>query len=192
MKKRHIVMLAALAVTAWPALFGDKTPNGGIATPVERSGRSKGTAVQSAGARADDVTNGNSASESSSDKRKKAKREVTILALRDRTELIGGASSGNSGNLFTSQSWAPPPPPPAKAGPTLPPTAPAIPFTFLGKKHEDAAWEVYLAHGETTLIAREKSTIEGTYRVDSIKPPLLTLTYLPMSQQQTLPIGDAE
>jgi hypothetical protein len=194
MKARHIVMLAALAITAWLASFGDKTPSGGVAEPVKRPASSKSASAPHSVATAtnvDNVSGSGSAAESGASSKQKHKPEVEILALRDRTELIGGASSGNGGNLFTSQSWAPPPPP-VKAGPPPPPTAPAMPFTFLGKKHEDATWEVYLAHSETTLIVREGSMIEGTYRVESIKPPLLTVIYLPMNQRQTLPIGDAE
>ena len=194
MKARHMVMLAALAVTAWLAFFGDKTPSGGVAEPTKRSVPSKNTATphtEASAASVDNVEGSGRTAENGASVKQKHKPEVEILALRDRTELIGGASSGNGGNLFTSQSWAPPPPP-VKAGPPPPPTAPAIPFTFLGKKHEDATWEVYLAHSETTLIVREGSMIEGTYRVESIKPPLLTVIYLPMNQRQTLPIGDAE
>ncbi len=34
MKPRHMLMLAGLAISAWLALFGDKTPDDGIAAPA--------------------------------------------------------------------------------------------------------------------------------------------------------------
>jgi len=46
-----------------------------------------------------------------------------------------------------------------------------------------------LARDEQTFIAREQTVIEGSYRVESIKPPTLTLTYLPLNQVQMLTIG---
>jgi hypothetical protein len=91
--------------------------------------------------------------------------------------------------LFDSQTWDPPPPPPPKPGPPPPPVAPPLPYVVIGKKLEDLAWEVYLTRGEQTFIAREKLVLEGQYRVDSIKPPTMTLTYLPLNQTQTLTIG---
>jgi hypothetical protein len=66
-----------------------------------------------------------------------------------------------------------------------------LPYTFLGQKLEDGAWEVYLAHGDQTFIVHEKSMIEDIYQVESIKPPTLTLTYMPLKQTQTLTIGGA-
>ncbi len=192
MKPRHVLILAALAATSWLAFFGGKASDEGIAKPVERTGSSKASSAQRTVAASDNSNSGDRRTDGSTSLKRKDKPEIAILALRDRTELIGGASSGSDAGLFGAQSWAPPPPPPAKPGPPPPPTAPAMPFTFLGMKHEDAVWEVYLAKGDTTLIVHEQSVIEGTYRVDSIKPPALTLTYLPMNQKQTLTIGEAD
>ncbi len=109
---------------------------------------------------------------------------------------VGAAIAGLQPNdnipheaLFDSQTWDRPPPPPPKPGPPPPPVAPPLPYVVIGKKLEDQAWEVYLTRGEQTFIAREKLVIEGQYRVDSIKPPTMTLTYLPLNQTQTLTIG---
>ena len=109
---------------------------------------------------------------------------------------VGAAIAGLQPNdnipheaLFDSQTWDPPPPPPPKPGPPPPPVAPPLPYAVIGKKLEDQAWEVYLTRGEQTFIAREKLVIEGQYRVDAIKPPTMTLTYLPLNQTQTLTIG---
>ncbi|MCC2956584.1 hypothetical protein LK542_13270, partial [Massilia sp. IC2-477] len=69
------------------------------------------------------------------------------------------------------------------------PTAPPLPFTFIGKSLQDGAWEIYLARGDRTYLVRENTVIDGTYRVDAVRPPVLTLTYLPLNQVQQLNIG---
>jgi hypothetical protein len=67
-----------------------------------------------------------------------------------------------------------------------------VPFTYLGKKAADGTWEVYLARGDDTLIVRERSVIDSTYRVEEIKPPTMRLVFLPLKLVQTLDIGDAD
>jgi len=176
MKPRHLAMGAALLVAAGLVVFGDKTPDAGVAEPVERAARvvapSAPVTVASAPAT-------------------KAGAEPVILRLRPRAELMG--ESGADGSpLFGSQNWNPPPPPPAKvadAPPPPPPSAPPLPFTLIGKSVGSGAYEVYLARGDQVYLVREKTTIDGTYRVDKIVPPMLTLTYLPLNQVQQLNIG---
>ena len=67
--------------------------------------------------------------------------------------------------------------------------APALPFTYVGKAAEKGEWEVFLARGDKTYLARKNDVLDGTYRVDAIAPPNLTLTYLPLNQIQQLNIG---
>jgi hypothetical protein len=179
MKQRHLILAATLAGAAWLALFGDKTPAGNIAEPVVR------TAKRPAVRPATQPVNNASA---------KAASVPEIEALIAREELIGGAqaAAGASVALFGSQNWNPPPPPPPKPAPPPPPTAPPVPFTYLGKKSEDGKWEVYVGRDDQTLILHENSEIDGTYRVDAIRPPTMTLTYLPLKQPQTLAIGGTE
>lgn len=184
MKKQHMLMAGALLVAAELAFFGDKTPASGIAEPVTRASKTTSAHV---------VTNAVTTTAPSAQRKDAAPRETTILTLQARETLIGGATAAKpDAALFASQSWTPPPPPPPKALPPPPPTAPPLPFTYLGKKLEDNIHEVYLARGEQTYIVREQSVIEGTYRVDAIKPPQLTLTYLPLNQVQTLTIGGSD
>lgn len=133
---------------------------------------------------------------------------IQILPLQDRADLLGQSAPAPTPKpakgqtpvpdqlkpepLFDSQTWNPPPPPPPKPTPPPPPVAPPLPYLVLGKKFEDQSWEVYLARGDQTFIAREKGTLENQYRVDSIKPPTMTLTYLPLNQVQTLTIGGTD
>jgi hypothetical protein len=56
----------------------------------------------------------------------------------------------------------------------------------------DEVWEVFLSRGDETLIVREGQTIESSYRIDAVKPPNLTLTYLPLGEQQQLRIGETD
>ena len=69
--------------------------------------------------------------------------------------------------------------------------APPLPYKFAGKAHDGSGWKVFLARGENTYIVHAAMTLEGSYRVESIAPPVMTLTYLPLNQTQTLDIGPA-
>ena len=111
-----------------------------------------------------------------------------ILAIRPRT------GSAHVENTFAPHDWTPPPapkrePPPP---PPPPPTAPPLPFTVLGKKLEDGAWQVFLARQDQIFSVKQQDIIENTYRIEEIRPPIMTLTYLPLNQRQTLPIGGTE
>lgn len=172
MKIPYFLFAAAALIATWLALSGDKVVEK-IAAPRDTAHRI--VVSQSL------VSEHRSASD--------------ILALRQREELIGGAHAENrADNLFRSQSWLPQPVAAslvATAPPPIP-TAPPLTYAYLGKKMEDGNWEVYLARGEQTFIVREQATLDYNYRVDSIQPPIMTLTYLPLKQQQTFSIGSIE
>jgi hypothetical protein len=173
MKRRHLLLGAALAIAGGLAAFGDKSPDTGVAEPVARVAQPPRPPVRTA------KTAGMGAAPS-------------ILRLVPREALIGDSADefkAGENNLFASQDWTPPPPPPAPAPPPPPPSAPPLPFTYIGKSVGDGAWEVYLVRGERTYLVREKTVIDGAYRVDTIAPPILTLTYLPLNQVQQLNIG---
>lgn len=182
MKPLHLVMGGALALAAWLGLFGDKRPDSGIAEPVTRTVKVARAAATAGAVRTTSAGTPTNLVDADA-----------VLAVQPRAELLGGQSTTASA-LFGTHSWEPPPQKvvPQKALPPPRPTAPVLPFTYLGKKAEDGAWEVYLARGEQTYIVREHALLEGVYRVETIKPPLLYLTYLPLKQMQTLSIGGAE
>lgn len=117
---------------------------------------------------------------------------IRIAALSPRKELLG-SPSGEHRDLFSERAATPSLPsvaPPQADVPPLPTTL-VMPFTYIGKKAEGGAWEVYLARGDEPLIVREQTVIDSTYRVVSIKPPTLSLVYLPLNVVQTLDIGSA-
>lgn len=92
--------------------------------------------------------------------------------------------------LFSRHDWAPPPPPPPKPAPPPKPTAPELPYRFMGRLLQDGkAPQVYLTNGNRAVVAQAGSVVDDVYRVESISDELLTLTYLPLNQQQTLALG---
>ncbi|HEX7888785.1 MAG TPA: hypothetical protein VF522_05430 [Ramlibacter sp.] len=92
--------------------------------------------------------------------------------------------------LFAARSWQPAAPVIANNAPPPPPTAPGLPFVYLGKMLVGEQLTVFLAHQDRNLVVKEGETIDGTWRIDSIRGPVLTLTYLPLDTQQTMHIGE--
>jgi hypothetical protein len=188
MKPRHLALGAALAAAALLVLFGDRSPDAGVAEAVERAPAARpASAVAPAAAviaASAAVREPAAASAAGSAPR--------ILALVPREVLIGDSDEQfrqAENGVFGRQDWTPPPPPPVAPPPPPPPSAPPLPFTFIGKSVADGAWEIYLARGDRTYVVRDKTVIDGTYRVDAIAPPVLTLTYLPLNTVQQLNIG---
>ena len=104
-----------------------------------------------------------------------------------------GKSSGESSvDAFARHSWYVPPPPP-RPGPPRKPTAPPLPFKYMGRLVEPGREIVFLTGSQDRNYAVSAGdTITGTYRVESISEKQMTLTYLPLDQQQTLQFGGRE
>lgn len=170
--KRWWILGPLLVGSALLALLGDKTPVDGAAVvvvaskPVASSGHSVAGLTAPA-----------------------PQPEARVLVPRD--QLVTSGQRAPVRDLFSQHSWTPPSP---KIKPVvLPepvPTAPPLPFAYLGKKLEGGHWEVYLGQGDKTLVVREGQVLEGLYRVGSIKPPQMELMYLPLGQAQNLSIGE--
>jgi hypothetical protein len=92
--------------------------------------------------------------------------------------------------LFQSKSWyVPPPPPPASLlppPPPLPPSAPQLPFTFIGRMIDGNNVTLYLSKNNQQYSARLSDVLDDTYRVDKITDKRAVLTYLPLNIQQEL------
>ena len=186
MNPRHIAMGVALLGAGALVVFGDRKPDSGVAEAVERKPARAGASVVPA-APALRRAQGTGAPDAG---------DPAILRLASRATLIGNSDEamGAGQDVFGRRDWTPPPPPPPPAStvkppPPPPPSAPPLPFIYLGKAASEGHWEVYLAIGEKTYIARDQMVIDGTYRVDAIAPPTMTLTYLPLNQVQQLNIG---
>ncbi len=191
MTPRQIALGGALALAAGLAFFGDKSPSGQVSEAVERR---PAAAAKSASASVPVPVPAPALAKSPA-KGAAAPAEPQIVALRPRAALVGEAGDavfGAGEGPFLSQNFnppPPPPPPPVAAPPPPPPSAPPLPFTYLGKAVGSGSWEVFLVRGDQTYIVRLETVIDGTYRVDAIAPPVMTMTYLPLNQVQQLNIG---
>ena len=99
-----------------------------------------------------------------------------------------GAAQQTAGiDPFRSKSWyvAPPPPPAPK------PTAPPLPFRFVGRVVEDGETRVFLAQQNRYLIVRAGDVINATYGVEAIDERSVHFIYLPLKEAQTLAMGGA-
>jgi hypothetical protein len=190
MKTKHAVMAVAFVVCAGLLVFADRTPPDQVVEAASRT-------VRGPAAPADATNSTNNPDAMSATNGAHGGPAAGILALRSRTELFGAGDSGAHHELFGSQSWGPSLPSMAPANSQIPPLPPlpaamVMPFTYLGKKSSDGVWEVYLARGDETLIVHDQTVIDSVYRVESIKPPVLTLVYLPQKTVQTIDIGSAD
>lgn len=169
MNRRLILLGVAALGAAGLAIFGDRTPSG--------------TATVEAAPRAAKAP----------EPARRAKHAAEILALQPRATLIGHDVPTHPPSLFGSDMFAKQPTVEDKSAAAEPPSGPPpLPFTYLGKKYENATWEVFLAIGDQTYFVREGSVIDQIYAVNSIRPPILTLTFLPLKQLQTMTIGGDE
>lgn len=108
------------------------------------------------------------------------------------SSAVTAASGVEVVNVFGSTSWyvPPPPPPPPPPAPPPVPTAPPLPFTYLGR-YEDAPTQLtILLKGERMYTVARGDVIEDIYRVDQVTPGMVELTYLPLNIKQTLRTGE--
>src|SRR5439155_14987028 len=106
--------------------------------------------------------------------------------------------------LFASHSWYTPPPPPlpAPAPPPLSaaqlaalntPTAPPLPYSYIGSYTPDGSQPVFfLTQGDRVYNVRVGDNLNDTYSVDSFTNGLLVMTYKPLKIQQQLSVGGAK
>jgi hypothetical protein len=88
--------------------------------------------------------------------------------------------------LFAVHSFQPPPAADLKP---QKPTAPPLPFRYLGGIEDNDGQAVFLTDGGRTYVAHSGDTLDGRYRVAEITPQQVTLVFLPLAQQQILATG---
>jgi hypothetical protein len=174
MKTRRIVLLGGLIASALLAVFGDRSKPGEVILPSHDKSRSSIASVADGSRSAaldgpDGVSN------------------PTVMILQDRSALAGGESTkGLADNvLFSAHSWTPPPPAPTA---TDKPTAPPLPFTYLGKEFEAGQWRVFLARESAVFIVKDNDVIDDRYRVEKITPSSVTVLYVPLNEAQQMSI----
>ncbi|MBF8745186.1 hypothetical protein E2H86_01715 [Pseudomonas putida] len=102
-------------------------------------------------------------------------------------------------DLFPAQQWSKPQtlatvteqpvvvaPPVAVA-----PSAPLLPFQFVGRMGDRDDLQIFLQSGEKLYVVRQGDVIDDTYRLDRVSANELDLVYLPLHQSQTLSVGSA-
>jgi hypothetical protein len=117
--------------------------------------------------------------------------ELDWAALEQRFKREGEREA--VGDAFAPKSWrapARPAPPVAAPGPPPAPQAPALPFTYLGQLQEDGRTVVFLAAQGSNYPVRVGDSVLDAYRVERITERAVTLRYLPLDLEQTLPIGE--
>jgi hypothetical protein len=110
-----------------------------------------------------------------------------LTALAHRT-----ADPSNAGALFAPNSWYVAPPPPAAAPPPRPaaPTAPPMPYTFLGSYAEVGRDTVYFLRRDNRVYdVKPGDTLDDTYTIDAVENDALVLTYKPLNTRQSLALG---
>ncbi|PWF40453.1 secretion system X translation initiation factor [Massilia glaciei] len=123
-------------------------------------------------------------------------RPARPALLQELEALQVGRAQTPAAELFGAKSWyvAPPPappPPPVQAAPVQP-SAPPLPFTFMGKLVEAERLTVFLVKQERVYMASEGDVIDDTYKLEKIEPGRLTLLYLPLKTVHTLVVGESQ
>jgi hypothetical protein len=121
-----------------------------------------------------------------------AKSPTVDAFFRMKDRIVNNTAAAS---LFSVQSWyvAPPPPPPAPVVVQAPPapTAPPLPFAFMGSYRPEGATPIYfLTAGDRVYDVKIGDTLDNTYSVDGIKSGQLLFTYMPLKIQQSLAVGD--
>lgn len=105
------------------------------------------------------------------------------------------APARDARDVFAAHSWQPPPPPPvqAKIEPPPPPppppepTAPPLPFTFLGAFEAAGGKQVfYLVEGDKVHAVSAGDNINELYRIEAVDTEGMVLVYLPLKIRQPL------
>jgi len=74
------------------------------------------------------------------------------------------------------------------AGPPPAPTAPPLPFTYLGKIIDGDRMTVFIARGDEHYLVEAGQTIAGQYRVEQVTAEAVAFTYLPLGTRQILAV----
>ncbi|MEB0023904.1 hypothetical protein QN370_19180, partial [Actimicrobium sp. CCI2.3] len=73
--------------------------------------------------------------------------------------------------------------------PPPPPTAPPLPYVFMGKFDQADSHVVILTRGTRVHTVSEGDVLENTYRIEHIEANKVTFIYLPLGISQSLPIA---
>ena len=76
-----------------------------------------------------------------------------------------------------------------KVRPIIKPTAPRLPFKYIGKLIENDVIKLFLMEGEALHIVSQGDKIGKNYRLKQVDEQQISLLYLPLNTTQTMSIG---
>ena len=104
----------------------------------------------------------------------------------DIAKLEARADEGAKADAFAPRNFSPiVPAAEAQAQAPAKPTAPPLPFKYLGRMSDGEKLEIFLEQGQE-FIAVEPGQRVGDYRVDKVTDEQIVFTYLPLKTKQTL------
>ena len=118
-----------------------------------------------------------------------APQQATAAADIDLAKLQRSASPAAQGDPFAPRSFAPPPQP-ARAARAEKPSAPPLPFTYVGRVTQDGVTEVFVARGDELISIAAGQNIDTEYRVDAVSGSRIAFTYLPLNTRQSLELEE--
>lgn len=127
-------------------------------------------------------------------------RTVTTPPTATHTAAAEPARAPHEGmvtDLFAGHSWYTAPPAPAPRERIEPvvsePTAPPLPYSYMGTLAQDGADTLYfLVKGDRVYDVKVGDVLDGTYRIDSVSNGQLIFTYLPLNTSQGLRLGESK
>lgn len=116
---------------------------------------------------------------------KPVRQEAAASPQIDLAKLQRPSAPAAQGDPFAPRSFAPPPRP-AQAAAAEPPSAPSLPFTYVGRLTQDGVTEVFVTRGDELISVAAGRNIDAEYRVDAISESRIAFTYLPLKTRQSL------
>ena len=71
------------------------------------------------------------------------------------------------------------------------PSAPALPFRYIGKLVANGKTEVFVMRGDELISIAAGQNIDAEYRVDAITESSIAFTYLPLRTRQSIDLAEA-
>jgi hypothetical protein len=127
------------------------------------------------------------------------KTPVASTAASSAAAVVPIKDLSPAGDLFAARSWIAAPAPGTVTEQQLVvtpvvqvPTAPSMPFQFVGRLDDRSDLQVFLQSGEKIYVVRKGDVIDETWRIERISEKELSLVYLPLHLAQTLSVGSTE
>jgi hypothetical protein len=125
---------------------------------------------------------------------KAAKTETNAVAAADLDleKLQRNAAAPTGADPFAPRSFAPAVRQAARAASApAEPTAPPLPFAYLGRLTQDGKTEVYVLRGDELISVAAGQKIDEQYRVEALSESSIVFTYLPLKTRQSIELVQA-